>query len=247
MIDIKIFICKGITMHSNEMDALIQQRCGAEKVKKKSQISYAVIILAAAAIISVFLWKNNSRYVVIWAVGIAIGITLRYSRFCFTGAFRDPILIKNTKMIRALLLSLMISTIGVAIIQYGYLKNNNIDFNNVDYNLIPGIINPVGLHTAIGAFIFGIGMTIAGDCASGVLMRIGEGHVLPWITLLGFFIGTTLGAKNYSFWNDKIISKAKVIYFPEHMNFGIVVLVQIAVLIVLYKLAAWYEEKSIKG
>ncbi|WP_346869389.1 N-acetylmuramoyl-L-alanine amidase [Clostridium sp. UBA5119] len=32
----------------------------------------------------------------------------------------------------------------------------------------------------IGAFIFGIGMVLAGGCVSGVLMRIGEGHALHW-------------------------------------------------------------------
>ncbi|TEB04373.1 putative inner membrane protein [Pelotomaculum schinkii] len=117
----------------------------------------------------------------------------------------------------------------------------------MDYTLIPGAINPVGLHTMIGAFIFGIGMTIAGGCASGVLMRIGEGHVLPWVALLGFFIGTTLGAKNYSFWYDNIISKARVVYFPEHISLEVVVIVQIIVLVGLYKLAAWYEKKSVQG
>lgn len=228
-------------MTSNDMESLIQERLRVKKVKKKNQISYAVIVLIIASILSVFLWKSNHSYLVFWILGIGFGIVLRYSRFCFVGAFRDPILIKNTKLMRALLLAFMVSTIGFAIIQYGYLKNNA-----MDYSSIPGAFNSVGLHTIIGAFIFGIGMTIAGGCASGVLMRIGEGHILPWITLLGFFIGTTLGAKNYSFWYDKIICNTKVIYFPEHMNFIIVVAAQMVILIGLYKLAAWYEKRNLK-
>lgn len=228
-------------MTSNDMESLIQERLRVKKVKKKNQISYAVIVLIIASILSVFLWKSNHSYLVFWIFGIGFGIVLRYSRFCFVGAFRDPILIKNTKLMRALLLAFMVSTIGFAIIQYGYLKNNAID-----YSSIPGAFNSVGLHTIIGAFIFGIGMTIAGGCASGVLMRIGEGHILPWVTLLGFFIGTTLGAKNYSFWYDKIICNTKVIYFPEHMNFIVVVAAQMVILIGLYKLAAWYEKRNYK-
>lgn len=228
-------------MLSNEIEALVQERNRTVKEKKKSQIPYAIIILIIALVVSVFLWKNNNKYVVFWIIGIAIGIVLRYSRFCFVGAFRDPFLIKNTKLMRALLLSLMISTIGFAIIQYRFIKNNTID-----YNQISDAINFVGFHTVVGAFIFGIGMTIAGGCASGVLMRIGEGHILPWVTLLGFFIGSTLGAKDYSFWYNKIISKTKVIYFPEYMNFGAVVIVQLIVLLGLYKFAAWYEKKNTK-
>ncbi|TEB04370.1 putative inner membrane protein [Pelotomaculum schinkii] len=111
-------------MLSNEMEALIQERRRTEKIKKKNQIPYVVIILIIVSILSMFLWRNNHSDIVFWIVGIAIGIVLRYSRFCFAGAFRDPFLIKNTKLMRALLLSLMISTIGFAIIQYGYLKNN---------------------------------------------------------------------------------------------------------------------------
>ena len=228
-------------MLSNEMEALIKERQKTGELKKKSQISYAVIVLIAASIISVLLFKKNHSYIVFWIAGIAFGIVLRSSRFCFVSAFRDPILIKNTKLMRAVLISFMISTAGFAVIQYGYLKNNA-----VDYSRIPGILDAVGLHTAIGAFLFGVGMTIAGSCAAGVLMRIGEGHVLPWVTLLGFFIGTTLGAKNYSFWYDKIIKHGAVIYFPEHINICIVFIVQMAVLIGLYKLAAWYQNKNIK-
>jgi uncharacterized membrane protein YedE/YeeE len=228
-------------MMSKEMEALILKRHKTEKVKKKNQIPYAIIILVIASIISVSLWRNNHSYVVFWITGISFGIVLRYSRFCFAAAFRDPFLVKNTKLMRALLLSLMISTTGFAIIQYGYLKNNS-----MDYAHIPGMIISVGFHTMIGAFIFGIGMSIAGGCAASVLMRIGEGHVLPWVTLLGFFIGTVLGAKDYSFWYEKIIKNAKIVYFPKYVNLGIVFIVQMIVLIILYKLMIWYQKKSIK-
>lgn len=225
-------------MISNEMDALIQQRQQKEKKKKKSQIPYAFMILISAAIPCLFPWKSNHIYVAYWVIGIAIGIALRYSRFCFAGAFRDPFLLGNTRLLRGLLIAMMISTVGFAVIQYEYLKNNIID-----YTRIPGCVTSVGPHTMIGAFIFGVGMTIAGGCASGVLMRMGEGHALPLFALLGFLIGTTLGANNYSFWYDKIIKKASTIYFPEYVDLKVVVIVQLIILMCLYKLAAWYEEK----
>ncbi|MBV1820195.1 YeeE/YedE family protein, partial [Bacteroidales bacterium MSK.15.36] len=88
-------------------------------------------------------------------------------------------------------------------------------------------------------------MVLAGGCASGVLMRIGEGHALQWIVLLGFLIGTAMGAKDYSFWYKNIISKAKVVYFPEYIDFKMVVLLQITVLIIIYKLSAKLWNKKI--
>jgi len=226
-------------MASNDIEALIKQRQGKVKKKTKNQIPYAILVIIISAIIGVFLWKNNYEYVAYWIVGIAIGVTLRYSRFCFSGAIRDPILMGNTKLFRGLLIAFMISTVGFAVIQYGYLKNNPIDYIH-----IPGSITSVGIHVVIGAFIFGIGMTIAGGCASGVLMRIGEGHSLHWVVLVGILIGSNLGAKDYGFWYEKIISSSKVIYFPEHIDFRIVVVIQMIVLITLYKLAVWYENKD---
>lgn len=224
------------------MDLLIQQRQKAAKKNQRNQIPYAISILIIALIVCAFLWKNNHSYIVYWTVGIGIGITLRYSRFCFSAALRDPFFLGNTKLFRGLLVALMISTIGFGVIQYTYLKHNAID-----YNLIPGSITSVGPHIMIGAFMFGIGMVIAGGCASGVLMRIGEGHALQWVVLLGFLIGSTLGGKNYSFWYEKIIRGTKVIYFPEYLDLKIVIIIQIIALIVLYSIATLYENKRLKN
>lgn len=223
------------------MDLLIQQRKMKTKQKQKNQIPYAISIFIIALAICVFLWKYNHNYVCYWIIGIGFGIVLRYSRFCFSAAFRDFIILRNTKLLKGLLLSMMISTIGFGIIQYIYLESNPIDYIH-----IPGSITSVGPHIAIGAFIFGIGMTIAGGCSSAVLMRIGEGHAFPWVVSLGFIIGNLLGAKNYSFWYDKIISNAKVIYFPEYVDLKIVVILQLVVLMILYKIASRYGNKKFK-
>ena len=224
-------------MLSNEMADLIKQRERKGK-KKKSQIPYSVGLILIVLILFVILLQKQYTYGVCWILGIGIGIVLRYSRFCFSAAFRDPFLVGNTKLLRAMLLAMMISTIGFAIIQQNYIQHNPIN-----YDLIPGAVTSIGAHVMIGAFIFGVGMIIAGGCGSGVLMRIGEGHALQWVVLVGFLIGTVLGAKDYSFWYNHIIEKSKTIYFPEYLDFRIVVVVQIAILLGLYRLASWYEDR----
>ena len=224
-------------MLSNEMADLIKQRERKGK-KKKSQIPYSVGLILTAIILFIILLQKQYTYAVCWILGIGIGIVLRYSRFCFSAAFRDPFLVGNTKLLRAMLLAMMVSTVGFAIIQHSYIQHNTID-----YDLIPGAVTSVGAHVMIGAFIFGVGMIIAGGCGSGVLMRIGEGHALQWVVLVGFLIGTVLGAKDYSFWYNHIIEKSKTIYFPEYLDFRIVVVVQIAILLGLHRLASWYENR----
>lgn len=227
-------------MLSNEIDMLIKQR-QAQLKKEKSQIKYGVILLLIASILCIILWQNHYRYAVFLSVGIIIGIILRYSRFCFTAAFRDPFIIGNTRVLRGMILALIVSTIGFAVIQSAYTHNKGFD-----YQLIPGAVSSVGVHVMIGAFIFGIGMVLAGGCSSGVLMRIGEGHALHLVVLIGFIIGTLLGAKNYSFWYETFIKHAKTIYFSEYLDLKIVVLAQIIVLMILYKIALWYENKCFK-
>ena len=222
------------------MDLLIQKRKREVKKKKKSQIPYAIIAIVFATIIGAILWRYNNKFVAYFIIGIGFGIALRYSRFCFSGAFRDFIFLGNTKLFKGLLLAMMVSTVGFGIIQYIYLKDNAID-----YLRIPGVLVSVGPHIAIGAFIFGIGMTIAGGCASGILMRMGEGHAFPWVVLIGFLIGSTLGTKDYPFWYEKIISSTKVIYFPEYIDIRFVIIIQLVILVILYKLASLYENKKL--
>lgn len=223
----------------NEIDELIKKRQIKTESKKNNQILYAIILIAIALITFLFILKLNKKYAYSWILGISIGIVLRCSRFCFAAAFRDPFFTGNTKTLRGMLLGIMISTVGFFIIQSSYIKSNGID-----YNYIPGTIGSVGVHVAFGAFIFGIGMVLAGGCGSGVLMRIGEGHALQWIVLLGFLIGTAMGAKDYSFWYQHIIRKAKTIYFPEYMNFKVVVILQIIILVILYKTIAKLSDKK---
>ncbi len=227
-------------MLSDEMDQLIKQRQGQVK-KEKSQIPYGIVLLLIILILCTTLWKSKYNYAVCLGVGVIIGIILRYSRFCFTAAFRDPFISGNTRGLRGIILAMIVSTIGFAVIQSGYIHNKG-----VDYNLIPGAVSSVGIHVVIGAFIFGIGMVLAGGCASGVLMRIGEGHALHWVVLIGFIIGTLLGAKDYSFWYELFIKDAKTIYFSEYLDLKIVVLAQVAVLMILYKLALRYENRHLK-
>jgi len=198
-------------------------------------------LIFMATIVCVLLWKNHHIYAVSLGVGITIGIILRYSRFCFAAAFRDPFITGNTKVIRGVILGLIVSTIGFGMIQSRYLPNAI-----GGYEMIPGAISAVGINVMIGAFIFGIGMVLAGGCASGLLMRIGEGHTVHLVVIIGFIIGTVLGAKDYGFWYKILIKDAKIIYFPDYLNLKIVVLIQVTILFILYIVALWYEKTHVK-
>jgi len=207
---------------------------------KKNQIIYGMVFITLGGLIYLFLLKNNFMYSVIWILGLLMGFTLQKSRFCFSASFRDPIMVGSTSILKAIIIASIITTIAFALIQYNAIGGNT----SISYENIPGQIDPVGIHTAIGAILFGVGMVIAGGCASGTLMRIGEGFSLQLVVLLGFIIGTLLGGKNFEFWDRLFISKSPTIYIPKYLGFPISVVIQVVVLIMLYFVAEWYQKKN---
>ncbi|KXZ39935.1 hypothetical protein SAMN05661008_00843 [Alkalithermobacter thermoalcaliphilus JW-YL-7 = DSM 7308] len=203
---------------------------------KKNQVYYALVVLAIAIYIYATFLKNNAYYSRFWIIGLLIGFTLQRSRFCFSASFRDPVLVGSTSILKAIIIAFIISTIGFSVIQKQYVMN--------DINNIPGQIYPVGIHTFIGALLFGIGMVIAGGCASGILMRIGEGFMLQIFVLVGFIIGAMTAVVNFEFWDKTIISKSPQIYIPKYLGFPNASILQIIVLIILYIAISLYHNKN---
>ncbi|SDK75367.1 YeeE/YedE thiosulfate transporter family protein [Natronincola ferrireducens] len=226
-------------MTSKAIQELKQKRQGKFK-KKNSQVSYGIIcIIAAVAIYSIFL-QNNSNQSIFWIIGILLGITLQRSRLCFAASFRDPVLVGSTNILKAILIALIVSTIGFVAIEYGTVG----DSGDLDKIKTMGQVYPVGIHTAIGAILFGVGMVIAGGCASGFLMRIGEGFLLQLVVLFGFLVGALLGTWQFEFWDKALISKSPTIFIPDYVGFPVAVVGQIAILLLLYFLADWYDKKN---
>lgn len=109
-------------------------------------------------------------------VGIALGVFLQKGRFCFVNAFRDFFAYKDSRVTKGVLAATLLTMVfwGIAY-QFGYYQ----EFWTPEW----------GLTGFIGGFIFGIGMTYAGGCASGTLYRAGEGYLQFWLTLLFMGVG----------------------------------------------------------
>ncbi|MFA9415979.1 YeeE/YedE family protein [Natrinema sp. HArc-T2] len=109
-------------------------------------------------------------------VGLALGAFLQKGRFCFVNAFRDFFAYKDSRVTKGALAATFLTMIfwGIAY-QLGYYQ---------------GFWTPNwGLTGLVGGFIFGVGMTYAGGCASGTLYRAGEGYLQFWLTLLFMGVG----------------------------------------------------------
>lgn len=110
-------------------------------------------------------------------LGILLGVSMHRARFCFVRAFRDPFMTGESEMVKVIALSLMVYGLGSAVIKWNYLQPE-----------MMGVIHPFWIGSLVGGTIFGVGMLLAGGCATSTLWRLGEGHTKLAIALLGFIL-----------------------------------------------------------
>ncbi len=116
------------------------------------------------------------------AIGILFGFALQRGRFCMNSAFRDPLLFKDFTLLKAVGLAIAVELVGFYVLNlFGLIELNPKSF--------------YFLAVPLGAYIFGIGMVVAGGCASGTAYRVAEGMVGSWLALTGF-VGVAYLAKD---------------------------------------------------
>ncbi|WP_101295500.1 YeeE/YedE family protein [Halegenticoccus soli] len=117
-----------------------------------------------------------SNALVAVVVGLGLGVFLQKGRFCFVHAFRDLFAFKDTRVTKAVLVA---TTLTMLFWSVAYALGYYREF------WTPGW----GLTGLVGGFVFGVGMTYAGGCASGTLYRAGQGYLHFWLTLLFMGVG----------------------------------------------------------
>lgn len=204
---------------------------------KKNQIPFGVGLFFLMVLFGIYLSTRSATLVFFWITGGIFGFILQKTRFCFTASMRDPLLTGSTSITRAVLVALAVTTIGFAAIKYGAFVNNQ---------PIPGqsYIVPISLATVIGGLIFGIGMVIAGGCASGTLMRVGEGFGMQMLSLLFFVIGSLVGARDFGWWKANFIMKGPSVFLPDVFGWMGGVALQLLVIAALYVLADKWENRN---
>lgn len=201
----------------------------------KSQLPFAIILMFILGVIGFLLNKQTNGTAWLFVTGLSFGYILQRSRFCFTASMRDPYLTGVTTLTRAVLIAFAITTIGFTAIKYGYFSKGL---------AIPGMnyVVPISLATIVGAFMFGVGMVIAGGCTSGTLMRVGEGFQMQVLSLIFFIIGSLWGAHDFGWWSLHVISKGKSVFLPDIFGWFGAVVIQLIIIFLLYIAAEKYQE-----
>ncbi|MBN2388637.1 MAG: YeeE/YedE family protein [Anaerolineales bacterium] len=117
-------------------------------------------------------------------VGILFGFALQRGRFCMNSAIRDAILLKDNTLLKGVVVAILVAMVGFAAMALGGVIT----------------ISPTPFFwgaNLVGGIIFGIGMVLAGGCASGVTYRVGEGVVGALSALIGLAAAATVTAMGF--------------------------------------------------
>ena len=163
-------------------DAAVAKVTLEEEGQRKKRI-WALGLLGFFAIISVGTFVYNEYYiylsVYLW-FGLIYGMCLQYGRFCFSSAFRDLFAIKVPRM----LVGIVIATLLFGIVSAPITAAGLSTFHAA----------PVSSHAIIAGVFFGIGMVIAGGCASSSLYKTGEGNMNALLVILSLSLTQALFA-----------------------------------------------------
>lgn len=125
-------------------------------------------------------------------LGLGLGFALFHARFGFTSAWRQLVAVGQGRALRAHTLLLAVTAILFAPFLAAGVSPTGVD--------VAGYVAPIGFGVLVGATLFGVGMQIAGSCASGTLYAVGSGHTAIMLALAGFVVGATVGAAHMGWW-----------------------------------------------
>lgn len=166
--------------------------------------------------------------------GIAFGVIIQRTRFCFVRCFRDPFMTGEGDMVRAVTYSVIISILGFAALKWTGLRPENV---YVTPNFWFG-----GL---VGGIVFGFGMLISGGCGSGSVWRAGEGHIKLMVVVVCFALSNSLFKVLLNVSKGFTALLGKRVFLPDFLGYKWTVILLI-VLFLIYSLAATWNEETDK-
>ena len=210
-----------------------------EKVEVPHQTRMGV--LAVIVVLLVLLWANwlDNEMAVFWTFGLAFGLVLQRSRFCFTSAFRDIFLLRHGRTLKGLLVGLAVATLGFSVLMSKQVPNTALGILPPDANVLP-----FGWHIVLGGLMFGIGMVVAGGCVSGSIYRMGEGYLASWVSFGGIMIGLLGAGFTWNWWWAVAIENGPRLWLPFYLGHGGALALTLIGLAAVYLLVIWWESQG---
>ncbi|MEO3429156.1 YeeE/YedE family protein [Pelagibius sp. CAU 1746] len=154
------------------------------------RVTIPALLLLSGGALYIF-GAEGQKMAGLYLLGGALGLVLYHAAFGFASAWRVFLTEGRGEGLRAQMLMLGLATLlffpliaeGPAI--------------GVD---VGGAVAPLGISVLVGAGLFGVGMQLAGGCASGTLYTVGGGSTAMVFTLIFFMVGSVVGAAHLPWW-----------------------------------------------
>ncbi|VAX25129.1 hypothetical protein MNBD_NITROSPINAE02-1682 [hydrothermal vent metagenome] len=196
------------------------------------QVTLGVVALVAGIIAIPYYYDSLdfNELGVLFSFAMILGITNQRSRFCFVRAIREPFLTGDGEMTKAAALAFVVAIIGFTVIKYADIQDSMVF-----------VAFTAGWPAALGGLIFGIGMTLAGGCASGSIWRAGEGHIKLWLAVISFALSAAaahlLLELTFNF------TYLKRVFLPDVWDSWLIALaIPLLIMFVWSSIAAWNEK-----
>lgn len=206
----------------------------------RPKVILGILAIAIAVAIYFYASSNEARMGTFWVLGLAFGFVLQRSRLCFASAFRDIFLLGHGRNLKGIIIGLAVATAGFSALMARQVPNTALT------SIFPpeAHVLPLGLHTIVGAVLFGFGMVIAGGCVSGSVYRMGEGYVASWVSFIGIILGLLVASFTWNWWYEAAIAGSPRLWLPHLLGHGGALVVTFAGLIAVYLLVMWWETRS---
>ncbi len=198
---------------------------------KAQPIAGVLVLLAGLALAFVYDDFDYSTRGGFLLFGLALGIFMQRSRFCFVRAFREPFLTGDGEMTKAVILAVVISVIGFSILKWTDLR---------DWDAF--VSSGFWFGSLVGGIIFGVGMSLSGGCATGCLWRAGEGQIKLWIALFAFAVSGSW----FRAWLEEsgwLMKLGEPVFLPDFVSWKMAIFLVIGLMSVWYLLVVWNEVK----
>ncbi|WP_282609875.1 YeeE/YedE family protein [Pelagibius sp. Alg239-R121] len=187
------------------------------------QVTALLIALAAISTLAVATYMISVKQVILFGIGIGLGLSLYHATFGFTGAYRRAMAEGDISGVTAQLIML-----GVAVLLFAPILAQGQAFGHG----VGGAIAPVSISMALGAFLFGIGMQLGGSCASGTLFAAGGGSIRTLLVLIFFCFGAFWGSLDLAWWSQ--LPGIGSVSLSQTLGWEIALPLQLCALVVIY-------------
>lgn len=198
----------------------------------------ALIVLLGVFASQAQTWNAGRALVFALAIGIALGVVLQRTRFCFYCHARDWLQRDDPRGILAIALALAVGVVGMTVVQSSWVANPQAG------QLPPEMhIGPVSWVLVLAGLAFGAGMAVSGSCISAHWYRLAEGSAVAPFALLGTGLGFAIGFHTWNPLYSAAVADAPVVWLPRHLGYGGALAVQLGGLGLW---AAWIWQRHVK-